>query len=101
VILTVGVPRTVFVGIGLTGIGWAGCFVLTQVVIADFFAGPNLGKFSGAFILFEGISAGSGLSLRSARVLSGCFRVELQSCRAGDPGQPHLSARISDAAIMR
>lgn len=60
-VLTLAMPGTVIAGVALLGVGWAGCYVLTQVVMADFFAGPDLGKFAGAFILFEAVAAGSGV----------------------------------------
>jgi MFS family permease len=48
-------------GLMLLGAGWAGCYVLTQVVIADYFTGPMLGRLVGGFILFEAIASGSGV----------------------------------------
>src|SRR5690606_26760693 len=61
VLLTLAFPGTIFVALALLGLGWAGCFVLTQVVIGEYFAGPNLGKMVGLFIVFEAISSGSGV----------------------------------------
>ncbi len=61
VLLTSALPGAVLPSLVLVGLGWAGCFVLTQVVIADYFAGPNLAKMTGAFIVFEAISSGSGV----------------------------------------
>lgn len=61
VAMTLAIPGTVLVGVALLGIGWAGCFVLTQVVIADYFSGPNIGRYMGWFIMLEAIAAGSGV----------------------------------------
>lgn len=61
VLLTSAMPDVILPSLVLVGLGWAGCFVLTQVVIADYFAGPNLAKMTGAFIVFEAISSGSGV----------------------------------------
>lgn len=61
VMLTSAVPALVFPSLLLIGLGWAGCFVLTQVTIAEYFAGPRLAKMTGAFIVFEAISSGSGV----------------------------------------
>ena len=49
-----------WLGLALLGYGWGGCFSLTQMMIADRFAGPNLSRLMGWFILFEGFSSGSG-----------------------------------------
>ncbi len=61
IILTLANPSIVFVGLALLGMGWAGCYVLTQVVISEVFAGPNLGRIAGGFIVFEALSSGSGV----------------------------------------
>jgi MFS family permease len=53
--------ESLFLAVGLLGAGWAGCFVLTQMVIAEYFAGPNLGRLTGVFILFEALSSGLGV----------------------------------------
>jgi MFS family permease len=63
VLLTSALPSLIFPSLVLVGLGWAGCFVLTQVTIADYFAGPQLAKMTGAFIVFEAISSGSGVWL--------------------------------------
>lgn len=60
-LLTLGSPDFAFVGLGLLGFGWAGCYVLTQVVIADYFAGPRLGQRAGLFMVFEAFASGSGV----------------------------------------
>jgi MFS family permease len=60
-LLTAAVPGLLFPALALVGLGWAGCYVLTQVVIADFFAGPYLSRMTGLFIVFEAISSGSGV----------------------------------------
>lgn len=60
-ILSLAMPSVAFLGLALLGLGWAGCYVLTQVVISDVFAGPNLGRIAGGFIVFEAISSGSGV----------------------------------------
>ena len=59
--LSLGGPALAMGGLVLLGAGWAGCYVLTQVVIANSFAGPRLGQMTGAFIIFEAISSGSGV----------------------------------------
>lgn len=60
-ILSLAIPSVAFVGLALLGLGWAGCYVLTQVVISEVFAGPNLGRIAGGFIVFEAIASGSGV----------------------------------------
>jgi len=60
-VITSGVPGAMLFGAALLGFGWAGCFVLTQVVIAEYFAGPNLGKLTGVFIVFEALASGAGV----------------------------------------
>lgn len=62
-ILALAIPSIAFAGLVLLGLGWAGCYVLTQVVISDVFAGPNLGRIVGGFIVFEAIASGSGVWL--------------------------------------
>ncbi|MCW1383812.1 MFS transporter [Novosphingobium sp. KCTC 2891] len=59
--LTFGGTLAMIAGLVLLGAGWAGCYVLTQVVIANSFAGPRLGQMTGAFIVFEAIASGSGV----------------------------------------
>lgn len=59
--LSTGFPDLAYLGLLLLGAGWAGCYVLTQVVISNFFAGPKLGQLTGAFIVFEAIASGSGV----------------------------------------
>jgi MFS family permease len=61
VLLTFTGGAGLVLGLMLLGAGWAGCYVLTQVVIADYFAGPLLGRLVGGFILFEAIASGSGV----------------------------------------
>lgn len=61
IVLSTAMPEIAFVGLVLLGLGWAGCYVLTQVVIADVFAGPNLGRIAGGFIVFEAMASGSGV----------------------------------------
>ena len=51
ILLTISKPAFAWPGLVLLGLGWAGCYVLTQVVIADFFAGPKLGQLTGWFIV--------------------------------------------------
>lgn len=67
VLLIVGISSLTYVGLAgrwpgliLLGYGWGGCFSLTQMMIADRFAGPRLSRLMGWFILFEGLSAGLG-----------------------------------------
>lgn len=61
ILLSLANPAVAFIGLVFLGVGWAGCYVLTQVVIADHFAGPKLGQLIGAFIVFEAISSGTGV----------------------------------------
>ena len=63
ILLTISKPAFAWPGLVLLGLGWAGCYVLTQVVIADFFAGPKLGQLTGWFIVLEAIGSGSGVWL--------------------------------------
>ncbi|WP_164857136.1 CynX/NimT family MFS transporter [Sphingomonas crocodyli] len=63
ILLTLSKPAFAWPGLVLLGLGWAGCYVLTQVVIADFFAGPKLGQLTGWFIVLEAIGSGSGVWL--------------------------------------
>lgn len=65
-ILSLAMPSIVFAGLILLGLGWAGCYVLTQVVISEVFAGPNLGRIAGGFIVFEAIASGSGVWIAAA-----------------------------------
>jgi MFS family permease len=60
-VLSLANPKIAYLGLVLLGLGWAGCYVLTQVVISEVFAGPNLGRIAGGFIVFEAISSGSGV----------------------------------------
>ena len=66
-LLLIGIASLTYIGLPgrwpgliLLGYGWGGCFALTQMAIADRFAGPNLSRLMGWFILFEGFSAGCG-----------------------------------------
>jgi len=61
VLLTLSKPAFAWPGLMLLGLGWAGCYVLTQVVIADFFAGPKLGQLTGWFIVLEAVGSASGV----------------------------------------
>lgn len=60
ILLTTGVIVMLLPGLVLLGIGWAGCYVMTQVVLSEYFAGPKLGQLIGAFFLFEGASSALG-----------------------------------------
>ncbi len=53
-------PAWFWIALVALGLGWAGCYTLTQVVLTDMFAGPSLGKLIGWFIVFEAVGAGSG-----------------------------------------
>ena len=50
----------IWLGLMALGLGWAGCYTLTQVMISERFAGPMLSKLVGWFIVFEAIGSGSG-----------------------------------------
>lgn len=65
-VLSLANPQLAYIGLVLLGLGWAGCYVLTQVVISDVFAGPNLGRIAGGFIVFEAIASGSGVWIAAA-----------------------------------
>lgn len=74
-------PAIALPGLLLLGFGWAGCYVLTQVVISDVFAGANLGKIAGSFIVFEAISSGSGVWVAAALFDSyGSYRFAFELC---------------------
>lgn len=60
VLLTTGIVGILLPGLALLGLGWAGCYVMTQVVLSEYFAGPKLGQQIGAFFLFEGASSALG-----------------------------------------
>lgn len=47
-------------GLALLGLGWAGCYVMTQVSLSEYFVGPKVGQLIGAFFLFEGASSALG-----------------------------------------
>jgi MFS family permease len=59
-LLTTGVVAILLPGLVLLGLGWAGCYVMTQVVLSEYFAGPRVGPLIGAFFLFEGASSALG-----------------------------------------
>ncbi|GAM05433.1 hypothetical protein MBENS4_2431 [Novosphingobium sp. MBES04] len=82
-LLSLGGPMIAFVGLVLLGAGWAGCYVLTQVVIANSFAGPRLGQMTGAFIVFESIASGSGVFVAGRLFdLFGSYRPGFLICAA-------------------
>lgn len=60
VLLTSGIVPILLPGLVLLGLGWAGCYVMTQVVLSEYFAGPKIGPLIGAFFLFEGASSAAG-----------------------------------------
>jgi len=80
-ILALAGPSVAIVGLLLLGLGWAGCYVLTQVVISEVFAGANLGKIAGGFIVFEAISSGSGVWSAAALFDAyGSYRFAFELC---------------------
>jgi MFS family permease len=80
-ILALGAPSVAMAGLVLLGLGWAGCYVLTQVVISEVFAGANLGKIAGGFIVFEAISSGSGVWSAAALFDAyGSYRFAFELC---------------------
>jgi MFS family permease len=80
-LLALAKPAIAVPGLLLLGLGWAGCYVLTQVVIADVFAGSNLGKTAGGFIVFEAISSGSGVWSAAALFDAyGSYRFAFELC---------------------
>jgi|GEM_PF-1711093 len=79
--LASGAPALAYAGLVLLGAGWAGCYVLTQVVISNHFAGPRLGQLTGAFIVFEAISSGTGVWAAGATFdLVGSYRPGFYIC---------------------
>jgi MFS family permease len=58
--LTLIGPKVMWPALAAIGLGWGGCYTLTQVLIAERFLGPSLGKLIGLFALIEGLGAGSG-----------------------------------------
>ncbi|PKB14574.1 cyanate permease [Novosphingobium kunmingense] len=82
-LLAAAQPRLAIPGLLLLGLGWAGCYVLTQVVIAEVFGGANLGKVAGGFIVFEAISSGSGVWTAAALFDAyGSYRFAFELCCA-------------------
>jgi MFS family permease len=82
-LLALAQPSIAILGLLMLGLGWAGCYVLTQVVISDVFAGANLGKVAGGFIVFEAISSGSGVWLAAALFdRFGSYRFAFELCCA-------------------
>lgn len=82
-LLALAQPAVALPGLLLLGLGWAGCYVLTQVVISEVFAGANLGKVAGGFIVFEAISSGSGVWI-AAKLFDayGSYRFAFELCCA-------------------
>jgi len=61
--------------IALIGLGWGGCFPLTQLRIASVFPGPNLPRVLGLFIIIESIGSATGAWLTGALFdLNGSYR---------------------------
>jgi MFS family permease len=80
-LLALASPAVAIAGLVLLGLGWAGCYVLTQVVISEVFAGANLGKIAGGFIVFEAISSGSGVWIAAALFDAyGSYRFAFELC---------------------
>ena len=80
-LLALSSPAVAIPGLLVLGLGWAGCYVLTQVVISDVFAGSNLGKIAGGFIVFEAISSGSGVWSAAALFDAyGSYRFAFELC---------------------
>lgn len=75
--------ETVWVALFCLGFGWGGCFSLTQVMLAEQFSGPMLGRLTGWFIAFEGIGSGSGSWLTGVMFDTfGGYRVPFLVCDA-------------------
>jgi MFS family permease len=80
-LLALSSPAVAIPGLLVLGLGWAGCYVLTQVVISEVFAGANLGKIAGGFIVFEAISSGSGVWSAAALFDTyGSYRFAFELC---------------------
>jgi MFS family permease len=58
--LTLIGPSVTWPALAAIGLGWGGCYTLTQVMIAERFAGSSLGKMIGLFVMVEGVGAGLG-----------------------------------------
>lgn len=62
-VLAFGSGPIIWAGIVLLGLGWGGCYTVTQAIITELFAGPWLGRLSGMSVLVEGCAAGLGVWL--------------------------------------
>ncbi|MDH7452221.1 MFS transporter [Luteimonas composti] len=62
-VLALGSGPIIWAGIVLLGLGWGGCYTVTQSIITELFAGPWLGRLSGMSVLMEGCAAGLGVWL--------------------------------------
>ncbi len=88
--LLIGALMITFAGIDFVwaalfclGFGWGGCFSLTQVMLAEQFSGPMLGRLTGWFIAFEGLGSGSGSWLTGVMFDAfGGYRVPFLVCNA-------------------
>jgi hypothetical protein len=50
----------VWLGVVLVGVGWGGCYTVTQAVMTTRFVGPSLGRLTGVAVLAEGLAGGLG-----------------------------------------
>ena len=100
-LLALAGPAVAIPGLLLLGLGWAGCYVLTQVVISEVFAGANLGKIAGGFIVFEAISSGSGVWIAAALFDAyGSYRFAFELC-CGLLTMAIVSATLFRRALLR
>ena len=59
-IFTLATGQALWVGVAALGLGWGGCYTLTQAIIMERFSGPWLARLSGISVFIEGTSAGLG-----------------------------------------
>jgi MFS family permease len=49
-----------WVGLAAFGLGWGGCYALTQVMATSILAGPQLGQLMGVFLIVEALGSALG-----------------------------------------
>jgi cyanate permease len=58
--LTFGSSYLVWIAVVVFGLGWGGCYTVTQAIIAERFAGPHLARLAGIAVMIEGLASGVG-----------------------------------------